>query len=187
MKASAAQIIHEAEREERPLPKPRGWDPLSGVLPGPEDLPPYWTGGWVGKRMIEAFRILRQMPEGERPDWSKRSMWPAFQHEFADAVHQGDDWRKRIVSALERPRLGADSVEVSRMEEAIEWPMDYLRYHPGEARCLMLWSLATASPRLIIAKELRRRGWKRSTFEKRRRDGAERIARGLIAMNVPVR
>jgi hypothetical protein len=138
-----------------------------------------WTAEYVRVRLVEAFKIERRMP-GERR-YSKTSTWPATPiHSWQEAVHWHDA-RERVLDDWERAP-GAYPIEVTMMEEAIDW----LRWVPlGERHALEAWAKATA--RGLNRRRMIRGQWKVTTFYRLRDRAAERIAERLNREGVQVR
>lgn len=110
-----------------------------------DSIPTAWTPEHVGKRLIEAFEVLSRSGGRILPSRYGNG-WPAMVHEFADMV----DAQARLVAEKEKAhgraaRPTAD--ELSRMAEALRWPMDHLDGRPLAADALMLWTYAKATGR----------------------------------------
>lgn len=147
--------------------------------------PAAWTAEQVRSRLVEAFTTERKMP-GQRFIKAGGSSWPATPlYSFVDVMHwnnPGDGAREREWQRWERAK-GAFPVEVSRMEEAYEW----LRWLPdGERRCLDTWAKCEAFAR-PVAREMRKLGFRKTTFYRKVNDGSLRIACRLNAQGVVVR
>jgi hypothetical protein len=112
---------------------------------GEGDVPNEWTPEHVGVRLIEAFEILRRSGGRVGPRQHANG-WPAMVHEFADLV----DAQARMLAEKEKAHARAvrpTADEVSRMNEALRWPMAYLRGRPLAADALMIWAYAHAAGR----------------------------------------
>jgi uncharacterized protein DUF6362 len=145
-----------------------------------------WSAELVRQRLIEAFEIEAKLPgpRGRRP--GSGSAWPAMAREFGDLVGWSDEARLEIWEGWQRTKV-AFPYEVSRYEETITW-LAILKDHPGEQRCLVAWAKLKATPRRAsLRKLMRRTGWARSTFHRRRDSGAARIAEFLNSRGVAVR
>lgn len=141
--------------------------------------PATWTGELVRQRLVEAFRVDRRLPgAGMR---RQGSAWPTTPlHTWQDKVHW-DDARERIWHDWENAK-GAYPVEVSMMEEALDW----LRYVPlVERRVLEAWAAATAKG-LNVRRMIRGR-WAPTTFYRQRDSASARIAERLNKQGVQVR
>jgi hypothetical protein len=144
--------------------------------------PESWTAEYVGIRMIEAFTTLRAMPMRIWPA-KVRTCMPESRMEMDDLVA-----RKSLHSILEPPRVEvASSEQMIRMEEAIAWPMQFLRGLEDEflsraVVCGALWRATGTS----ISKKCRRHGVSRTTFYDRMHAGHTIIAINLIANGCPV-
>ena len=151
----------------------------------PNTLPPQWTAAHVRTRLVEAFEIDRRLPNGRLAPL--RSTWRlATIDTFADKVAQGELASEYVLEQWARSG-SVTAPEVTRWEEAFGWPGKVLaERHPAECRCLLAWAACIAFGR-PLARELRKRGWARSTFLRRAESGAERIAGYLNERGVLVR
>lgn len=116
---------------------------------GEGDIPTSWTPEHVQNRMVEAFDILARSGARVGPRQHANG-WPEMLREFADDV----DTQAREAAAkekLERSSSVPTSDEISRMNEALAWPMAYLDGKPMQADALMLWAYATALGRDMAA------------------------------------
>ncbi|MGO4738628.1 hypothetical protein AB4099_18920 [Bosea sp. 2KB_26] len=112
---------------------------------GEGDIPTEWTPEHVGARLIEAFEILSRSGGRVGPGRFGNG-WPAMVQEYADLVDQ----QARELAQRERQQAMAarpSSDEVSRMNEALRWPMDHLDGMPLASDALMLWAYASATHR----------------------------------------
>lgn len=112
---------------------------------GEDDVPTSWMPEHVGKRLIEAFEILSRSGTRVGPGRVGNG-WPAMVHEFADMV----DAQARALAEKEKQQARAarpTSDELSRMNEALAWPMAYLDGKALAADSLMLWAYASATGR----------------------------------------
>lgn len=103
---------------------------------GGKRLPERWTPEHVSDRLVEAFRVLRRLPMVVRPK-QYGAMWPEYIHDRGDAFGQ------TISGTLqERNRAirGTSEDEVSRMHEALAWPMEFLGDRPNLARAVNYWA-----------------------------------------------
>lgn len=100
-----------------------------------DPLPPSWTWRHVGRRLLDAFDTIRVLPEKDKPK-TFGSMWPSYRPEAGDLAHQAGQ------GTLARPtgRRSVSAVEVELMEEAIEWPLQFLNSLPDyNKQWLMFW------------------------------------------------
>ncbi len=110
-----------------------------------EGIPSAWTPEHVGKRLIEAYEVLSRSGARVKPKQFGNG-WPAMVHEFADMV----DAQARLLAEKEKAQVRAarpTADELSRMEEALRWPMDHLAHRPLAADALMFWTYAKATGR----------------------------------------
>lgn len=112
---------------------------------GEDEIPTAWTPEHVGARLIEAFEVLSRSGARVGPGRYVNG-WPAMVHEFADMV----DAQARALAEKERQQARAarpTADELSRMSEALAWPMAYLDGKPLQSDALMLWAYASATGR----------------------------------------
>lgn len=112
---------------------------------GEGDIPKEWTPEHVGVRLIEAFEVLSRSGARVGPGRVGNG-WPAMVHEFADMV----DAQARLLAEKEKQHARAarpTSDEVSRMYEALAWPMAFLADKALASDSLTLWAYARATGR----------------------------------------
>lgn len=133
--------------EEEATPPPR-----EGLIPGtyrmvdparlaslldPDPLPPTWTAEHVGKRLIEAHAVLNRVPMKLAPA-GYGAMWPAYRHEAGELAHQAGAGTLAIGRNVIVRTASAD--EVARMNEALQWPMQFLGATPHAAEYVNWWA-----------------------------------------------
>ncbi|WP_199085984.1 hypothetical protein [Bosea sp. ASV33] len=99
--------------------------------------------------MVEAFDILARSGTRVGPRQHANG-WPAMIHEFSDLV----DAQARALAEKEKQQERAarpTADELSRMNEALKWPMAYLDGRPLPSDAMMLWAYATALGRDMAA------------------------------------
>lgn len=112
---------------------------------GEDEIPTAWTPEHVGARLIEAFEVLSRSGARVGPGQYGNG-WPAMVHEFADMV----DAQARALAEKEKQQARAarpTAEELSRMSEALAWPMAYLDGKTLQSDALMLWAYASATGR----------------------------------------
>ncbi|MGO4171575.1 hypothetical protein [Bosea sp. TAF32] len=112
-------------------------------------IPMAWTPEHVQARLVEAFDILARSGTRVGPRQHANG-WPAMVHEFADLV----DAQARAIAEKERQQLRSarpTADELSRMNEALAWPLHHLDGRPLQSDALMLWAYATALGRDMAA------------------------------------
>jgi hypothetical protein len=102
------------------------WNPLDGV-PAPEYVPSEWNGPHVGVRLVDAWRTLAKIP---MPRFWPRGFgrnWPAYRIEWTDLLSMvGAGEFEAMQREINRVRVLPSATEISCMEKAIGWPLDYL-------------------------------------------------------------
>ena len=140
-----------------------------------------WSAERVRDRVVEAFQVERRLP-GQGFTRKTTSSWPvAPLHTFTEVMHWTDA-RQRVWENWAQAK-GALPHEVSMMDEAFCW-LGWLE--DGERRCLAAWCLATARD-MSVSAILRQKSWHRTTFYRKRDQGAARIADRLNREGVQVR
>lgn len=88
--------------------------------------PSTWDGPHVGRRLMEAMRILRMLPADVMRGYS--AAWPAYGYEFEDLLAQQEQGElERTQRIQNRTRILPSYQDVTRMEQAICWPAQFLR------------------------------------------------------------
>ena len=96
-----------------------------------DEPPPRWIGGHVGRRLSEALRTLAALPMGGA---GGTSAWPAYTYEFEDLLAQYEQGElERTQAQQNNIRLLPSLRDVTRMEAAISWPVQYLITRPSAA------------------------------------------------------
>jgi len=106
-----------------------------------DELPTAWTPEHVMARMVEAFEILFRAGGTVGPK-EFGSNWPGIVREFSELVdaqayaeHQREGGKLKL-----RPTVD----DISRMEEALAWPVLYLSDTPIASDALNLWAACKA-------------------------------------------
>jgi hypothetical protein len=161
------------------------WHPLSGE-PAPDYVPSAWDGPHVGKRLIEALRVLRRLPMARGPRVLGNS-WPLYSPDYADRAQYEDDpaWKAEQAAEKNRIRLLPIAVEIAHMEEAIVWPARYLTALPQLLHAVQAVALGRSCHREIdhIARRLK---LPERLVRRWNRDGLDMVAAGLRRDLVPV-
>jgi len=113
-------------------------------MPEPAYGPEYdLTTTDVMDRLIEAYVTLRRMPAGRLGPTSYGNAWPEMREEWSDLVSRlksPDSTQKgRSSSPLPPPN------QVSRMEEALEWPMKFLPDRPNDRMFIINYAAARSA------------------------------------------
>jgi hypothetical protein len=149
-----------------------------------EEVPSKWSGPHVGRRLVEAMRILRTVPMPSITGF--KPAWPPHCYTFEDLLAQHEQGELERTQHLQnRTRLLPSFAEVSRMEIAIQWPAEFLARSFHIIVAVNAVALAHALERdagWVAAK----RGGYGDTWRQRHDQGCDIIARGLRAGRVPV-
>ena len=117
----------------------------------PNDVIPIaWVPAHIGVRMIEAFSVLIASVGRVGPR-SHSNAWPDMMqefHELVDAQTRAQMEADRR-AALERKRERPSAEAHSRADEALAWPLRYLRAFPLQADAIQLWAFCRATGREI--------------------------------------
>jgi hypothetical protein len=157
----------------------------------PDDLPLIWTPEHVMVRLVDAYEVLARAPARIYPK-AYGNAWPAI---LLNDIERRDLERVEDREAALRRQLARPSAhDLSRMSEALAWPMEHLAGFPLMADAVTLYAFAKAKG-LELAPILHRRKIAsadnrcrtRKALDKWRKRGAEIIAAGLNHLDIPVR
>jgi hypothetical protein len=149
-----------------------------------DEVPSTWSGPHVGRRLVDAMRTLRLVPVGIRFGYG--SSWPPYVYEWEDLLAQNAQGELERTQQLQnRTRLLPSFAEVSRMERAICWPIDFLSRcaHLVVAVNAVAWAHALERDAGWVAAK---RGGYGDTWRTRHDQGCDIIADRLRAGRVPV-
>jgi hypothetical protein len=151
-------------------------------------VPAVWTQIHVLDRLEEAYEVLSALPAKTRPKQYGNAMPTVVQERpslkdlldmsEAGALEQFEQDRNRV-------RLAPTTAMVSRMDQALRWPLEHLSDKPELARAVSLRAL-WAAMRVDIRKRCERRGLHHETFNVQWQAGLRIITGRLIAQRVPV-
>jgi hypothetical protein len=82
-------------------------------------------------------------------------------------------------------RTAISSAQITRMEQALRWPFDYLRDQPELAKAISLKTMWSAM-HVDIRRRCQRRGLDYDAFNREWQEGLKIITAALIARKVPV-
>jgi hypothetical protein len=131
------------------------WSPLDGVA-APEFIPLEWTGPHVALRLTDAWRVLGKMPWRSPYPRAFGRWWPSYRVEWTDLLSMiGAGELEAMQRDANRVRLLPSAKEISQMEAAICWPLQYL----SEPRHVLITNVCArvASFDGDLAREIRRR------------------------------
>lgn len=161
---------------------------VRGARGGVRELPSTWSMIHILDRMEEAFEILAGMPMATRPKQYGNAML-AIHHQRLSIKDQLDMMAsgelEQMAEDRNRVRLAPTSAQVSRMDQALGWPFQYLSDRPELAKAVSLRAL-WAAMRVDIHKRCERRGIDHAAFNAHWQEGTRIIAATLIARRVPV-
>lgn len=157
----------------------------------PKELPDRWTPEHVADRLVEAFETLRATPARTHPKEFGNG-WPGYREEWTDWLAQAElteSERADREYARNRVRIPPSSEKVSRMDDALRWPLRFLATgnlrDQERSKVLLIWAFCKANGRSIRAAR-RRFGWSSSTFHRLRQDALDTVAASLDHLAVPV-
>jgi hypothetical protein len=137
---------------------------LIGQLPGRKSAAPAVRGRvlpekptivYVMDRLEEAADVISRLPMTIRPRAHANSM-PAYAYDRGDLNAQMETGElERMMRVQNKVRIPPSSDQIARAEEAIFWPMLYLKDKPKLARAVQLAAL-WESRKLDIGKQCRR-------------------------------
>ncbi|HEX5508945.1 MAG TPA: hypothetical protein VFX37_10620 [Pseudolabrys sp.] len=147
------------------------------------ECPPAWTPEWVDYRLTEAYEVLMSLPGQTRPRQFGNSMpRPVYSADDTDGWFTDDD---RARNQLSRYRGAASLSDITRMEEALAWPLRYLGTETHLARAVA-WSAFRKAVKREDGKLHQKFFVSRRTFFRWRLKGLNVICHGLILHRVVV-
>ena len=159
-----------------------------GSLRAPREVPDSWSQIHVLDRLEEAFEVMAMMPAATRPK-AYGSAWPSIVQEKIPLVILAEMSATGELETQQeernRVRVPPSSAQITRMEQALRWPFEYLRDQPELARAVSqrcMW----AAMRVNIRKRCERRRIDHDEFNRQWQEGLRIIAVMLIARKVPV-
>jgi hypothetical protein len=138
-----------------------------------------WDPAHVEARMVEAFGVLRRIPDCVWPRGHGNSM-PSYLYDRADIQGQGGMMRREFYKERNRTQVTGTPDEIERMNQAIRWPALYLRDAPELAKAVSLGALWVLL-RKNVNRECKRMGISRRTFYRRKLHGLMVIATELTS------
>jgi len=126
-------------------------------------------------RLEEAFQVMAMMPAATRPK-AYGSAWPSVVQEKIPLITLAE---MGAIGELEtqqeeqnRVRMAPTSAQVSRMEQALRWPFEYLSDQPELAKAIQLRSMWAAMG-VDIRKRCERRGIEHEEFNRQWQEAYE--------------
>jgi hypothetical protein len=162
------------------------WSPLDGV-PAPEYVPAEWNGPHVSVRLVDAWRTLNKIPMMRASPRTFGRWWPQYRVEWDDLLAMiGAGELESMQREANRVRILPSAKEISQMEIAINWPMNYL----DNERAVLVVNVCAriASFDGDLDREIRRRcyGGDAEEWQQQNWDYCDRIADELIEDRVMV-
>src|SRR6266404_2348050 len=159
-----------------------------GSLKSQREVPGSWSIVHVLDRLEEAFEVMAMMPAATRPK-AFGSAWPSMVQEKIPLVILAEMAAGGELETREeeknRVRMPPSSAQITRMEQALRWPFEYLREWPELARAISQRSMWSAM-HVNIRKRCERRGIDHDAFNVAWQEGLRIITVMLIARKVPV-
>lgn len=153
------------------------------------EVPATWTQIHTLDRLEEAYEVLASMPMATRPKQFGSAMPTPFQEQrlsLLDQVLMHETGELELMHEdRNRVRLSATSAQVSRMEQALRWPFEYLGDRPDLAKAISLramWSVM----KVDIRKRCASRAIDHRAFNAQWQTALSLITGTLIARKVPV-
>lgn len=145
-------------------------------------IPSKWTDTYVLDRMIEAARVCRALPMRNLFPDEGAGFWPRYPYEWKDLLAQEENVDLDPLPARYRP----SAEEISKMNEAIAWPLRYLFERPQHARAATSYSMGKACG-IAEQRIAKREGMSRYTLRSRAMVSFGLIADGLNKDQVTIR
>jgi hypothetical protein len=159
-----------------------------GSLRAPREVPSIWSQIHALDRLEEAFQVMAMMPAATRPK-AYGSAWPSIVQEKIPLVILAEMSASGELESQQdeknRVRVPPSSAQISRMEQALRWPFEYLRDQPELARAISQRAMWSAM-HVDIRKRCERRGIDHDRFNADWQEGLRIITVMLIALKVPV-
>ena len=152
------------------------------------EVPSTWTQIHVLDRLEEAFAVMAMMPAATRPK-AYGSAWPSVVQERLPLVVLAEMSASGELETQQeeqnRIRLPPSSAQVSRMDQALRWPFEYLSDRPELARAISLRAMWSAM-RVDIRRRCERRALDHKIFNMQWQAALSILTGRLIARRVPV-
>lgn len=153
---------------------------IAGKSPAKDPkAPDDWTPEWVDVRLTEAFATLMRVPAGKIGPATIKTVMPVFAYSQEDRQAQAEnpDFERDRRRAMSRHGLASPG-EIARMEDALGWPMRFLKNESPLARAVC-WSSFRKAVKREDGKLHLRLGVSRRTFFRYRLNGLQAICDGL--------
>lgn len=152
-----------------------------------EFIPATWDGFHAGRRIADAFGVLRRFPMKRGPQIFG-TLWPAFAAEYADRSQYEDDaqWKRDRAEEQAQRRQLPSAIEIAQMEAGISWPPRYLADYPQLLRTvgmIALWKSRDADVDFIAKRKLK---LPPHVARKWNEEGLSVVARGLVKDRIRV-
>lgn len=160
----------------------------SGARSRAREIPERWTLIHVLDRLEEAYSVLAGMPMATRPKQYGNAMPTPHQQKLSiyDQIEMlGTGELEQLHEDRNRVRLAPTSAQVTRMEQALRWPFEYLSDRPELAKAIQLRAMWSAMG-VDIRKRCERRGINHDAFNANWQQALAAITGALIARKVPV-
>lgn len=152
------------------------------------EIPPKWTPVYVLDRLEEAYAVLANQPATSGPKQYGNGMPTVVQErltnkDWIDLYETGE--LDKMHEDRNRVRIPATAAQVTRMEQALRWPFEYLSERPHAARALSqraLW----AALKLDIRRRCEALGIQHSEFNAFWQAGLQEVTAMLIVRKVLV-
>jgi hypothetical protein len=154
-----------------------------------EVLPAQWHGPHVGVRIADAFITLSRLPASMAR--SSLGFWPDYQYSWQDMLaqmEQAEEEQLREKRNANRVRLAPGRQEITRMEQSICWPMQYLGHAPQLALAVNIKAMALAFGRdeQWVGRKYAPNGGRADLCQRNNWEGCALIAEALIRDKVAV-
>jgi hypothetical protein len=110
-----------------------------GSLRAPREVPDMWSIVHALDCLEEAFAVMAMMPAATRPK-AYGSAWPSIVQEKIPLVILAEMSASGELETQQeeknRVRVPPSSAQITRMEQALRWPFEYLRERPDLARAI---------------------------------------------------
>jgi hypothetical protein len=152
------------------------------------EVPSSWTMIHVLDRLEEAYAVLSSLPAKTRPQQFGNGMPTPVREkltnkDWIDLLEAGE--LEKVEQDRNRVRLAPTTAQITRMDQALAWPFEFLRDQPELAKAISLRAL-WAVLRADIRKRCQQRGIDADRFNRQWQEGLRIITAHLVARRVPV-
>jgi hypothetical protein len=166
-------------------------EPDCSILTDPRDMiaaKDLWVPKMVEERLIEAVRIANYTAGSVGPRGYGSGLPGELVALLGQPENEGEKtwWERASIDSEEaRPKRAISAQKVTKMEEAIRWPLTYLDGQDGPCRVLALYLRCKVTKGRPFNAAVKKKKWSRATAYRVRDRALSIIAQGLNRDRVP--